>query len=439
MSRPVASPLVESGKITAAIFLVVAIGFFVTYQFVEPPPPKSVRIATGGKSGAYYAYAQRYAALLAKDGISLEVVATAGSVENLELLRGGKVALAFAQGGSAVTADNESLQSLGSLYLEPVWIFTNKNGAIDRLGELWGKRIAVGPPGSGTRLLAEQVLAADGVTQTNATFIDDGAAEVVAGMREGKIDAGFFVASPQAASIGELLNRPEMTLFNFTRGAAFVHKFPYLSVVSLSEGVLDLERNLPPRDTNLMAVAANLVARQDLNTNLIPALMKAVVQVHRQAGVFEKPGQFPSADLSDLPVSSDARHYITNGPSFLFRWLPYTAAVYLDRLKIMLLPFIALMIPLFRFAPMLYRWHIRSRIYRWYGDVRDIDIQLQESDGGEVAQAAVARLKELEKEVASVSVPLSYTGELYNLRLHIRLLSEKLGGQASRPSGDKQE
>jgi hypothetical protein len=205
--------------------------------------------------------------------------------------------------------------------------------------------------------------------------------------------------------------------------------------VTLYEGALSLERNVPSRDIPLVAVAANLAARNDLNPRLIPALLDALTRVHQPGGVLEERGQFPSGDFVDLPVNEDARRYIANGPSFLFRWMPYGWAVLLDRLKIMFVPFLALMIPLFRIAPPLYTWRIRSKIYRWYAAVREIDLKVQNEVTPGDAESLQNRLKELEREVASVSVPLAYAGELYHLRLHIGLLEEeveKLLGQPAR-------
>ncbi len=436
MSRRISSALVESGKVWGLILLIVAIAFFVTYQFVEPPPPNTVRIATGNKDGAYYAFAQRYAALLAQDGITLEIVPTAGSAENLALLKKGDVSLALVQGGSTSEADQAELQSLGSMFLEPLWIFTGRKVNIKRIADLKGKRIAVGVHGSGTQTLAIALLAADGVGKTDAAFLVEGAAEAIPQLVDGKIDAAFLVSSPTTPMIRKFLEKPAVQLFSFTRAPAYAFSFPFLTPVTLYEGVLDIARDIPPRDTTLVAVGANLVARQDLNSNLVPALMRTVTQVHQQAGVLAKPGQFPSVDFVDLPLNSDARYYIRNGPSFLFRWLPYTAAVYLDRLKILLVPFIALMIPLFRFAPQIYQWRIRHKIYRWYESVREIDATLQEEPGRAPNEGLIERIKNLEHEVASVSVPLSYTGELYNLRLHIRLLADKIAAASTESTAD---
>jgi TRAP transporter TAXI family solute receptor len=431
VNKPLSSAFAEHARIWGLLALIVVLGFLVTYHFVEPPPPKTVRIATGSKEGAYYAFGQRYARLLARDGITLEVVSTAGSVENLDLLKRSEVSIALVQGGTATDADKEQLQSLGSLFLEPVWVFYRKQAPIKRLSDLKAKRVAVGAAGSGTYLLATQLLSADGVTDSNTTLLRENPAEAAPSLTEGKIDAVFFVASPEAPLVRKLLQEPAVALVSFERAPAYARLFPFLSSVTLSEGVLNLERDIPSHDTKLMAVAASLVARRDLNDSLIPALLKAVTEVHQGGGVLERKRQFPSVDFADIPVNEDAQRYITNGPSFLHRWFPYRTAVLLDRLKILIVPFLALLIPLFRVAPPLYKWRIRSRIYRWYETVREIDALVQDADA-QGAEAAMRRLEELEKEVASVSVPLSYTGELYNLRVHIGFVEEKLAKLANR-------
>lgn len=439
MSKRFSSAFAEFGKVWGLVLLVVVLGFAVTYQFVEPPPPKTLRIATGGKDGAYYAFGQKYVRVLAPDGITLEVVSTAGSVENLDLLKKGEVSLALVQGGSTTEEDKEVLQSLGSLFLEPVWVFTRKRKSIEQLSHLKGKRVSIGVSGSGTHLLATQLLTVDGVTESEATLIREGSVQAVSRLSEGKIDAAFFVASPEAPLIRGLLQQPAVVPMSFRRAPAYTHRFPFLTSVTLSEGVLDLQHNVPSRDTNLLAVAANLVARKDLNSSLVPALLEALTKVHERGGVLEGKRQFPSVDFVDLPLNDDARRYIINGPSFLYRWLPYGTAVYLDRLKIMVVPFLALLIPLFRFAPQLYRWRVRAKIYRWYAAVRELDAMVQQGTLAGNSASAIRQLRDLEREVSSISVPLSYAGELYHLRLHIGFIAQKLEKLAGRPARDSEK
>jgi TRAP transporter TAXI family solute receptor len=307
MSKRISTAVVEFIKVWGLLALVVLLGFAITYQYVGAPPPKTVRIATGAQDGAYYAFAREYARLLANDGISLEVVPTAGSVENLELLKKGEVSLALIQGGSAAEDDKQRLQSLGSLFLEPVWIFTRKRSALKRFLELKGKRVSVGVTGSGTHLLAIELLSAAGITETNTRLIREETTQAIDSLSNGKIDAAFFVASPEAPIVDKLFAAPAVELLNFDRAAAYGRLFPFLTPVILSEGVINLEQNIPTHDTPLVAASANLAARGDLHASLIPAILNAVTRVHQAGGVLEHTRQFPSVDFADLPLNEDAR------------------------------------------------------------------------------------------------------------------------------------
>jgi hypothetical protein len=315
-----------------------------------------------------------------------------------------------------------------------VWLFTPRASPIQQLNELEGRRVAVGPLGSGTQLLAKQLLAANGVDESNATFVHIDTSDFMPLLLRGDLDAGIVVASAEAPIVRTLAEQPQLALLDLERTGAYGRVFPFLTPVILDEGVLHLERNIPPRDTRLVATAASLAARQDLHPGLIPAVPDAATRVHQGGGLLEDAQQFPSGRLVDLPMNEDARRYIRDGPSFLYRWLPYGTAVVLDRLKVLLLPLLALLLPLFRVAPQLYQWRVRSRVYRWYAAVREIDMALS-SENADLASLR-ARLRALESDVASVSVPLAYTGEQYHLRLHVHLLREELDRREQRPATD---
>lgn len=420
----------EMVRVWAPLVLIIAAGFLVAYRYVGAPPPSVIRIATGAQNGAYYAFAQRYATLLAGDGITLEVLPTAGTVDNLELLTRGDVSLALTQGGVATDADRAGLQSLGSLFLEAVWVFMPRGAALPRLSELEGKRVAVGPTGSGTQLLAKQLLAANDIGESDATFVHADTSDSLSLLLEGEADAAFVVASAAAPLVRTLAEHPRIELLDLERTGAYGRVFPFLTPVTLDEGVLNLGRNIPPRDTRLVATAAGLAARSDLHPALIPALLDAATRVHQTGGLLEDMRVFPSADFVDLPLNDDAGRYIRDGPTFLYRWLPYGTAVVLDRLKVLLLPLVALLLPLFRIGPPLYQWRVRSRVYRWYAAVREIDLAIL--SGASDLASLRARLQALESDVASVSVPLAYTGEQYHLRLHIHLLHQELDRREQR-------
>ncbi len=439
--RPERKSLGEVLKIWGPLLALVAIGFAVAIAKLEPPPPRSFKIAAGAPGGAYHAYAERYRTILAREGFDLEIIETAGSIENLELLRSGGVELALLQGGatpeprgsaaegSAAEKTEDTgpeLRSLASLFYEPIWIFHRADRPLTQLTELAGRRIAIGAPGSGTRALALQLLADNGIDDADAKLLPLKSTAAAEGIEQGVIDAAIFVSSADSAFIPRLVARDDVELLSVRRSLAYRKAHPFLSRVILGEGVLDLELNLPEEDVSLLAAAASLAARDDLHHALVPLLLAAMDEVHGGIGRFSAAGTFPSPRYVDYPLTPEARHYLENGPSFLQRYLGFRAATAIDRLKILLLPLITLLIPVFKAGPPIYRWRIRSKIYRWYEDLSWADEILHEQPTDEEIAVHLEALRQLEHEVAQVSVPLSYMDEYYSLRVHVQLILAKL-------------
>jgi TRAP transporter TAXI family solute receptor len=408
--------------------LITILGFIVAYHFVEPAPPRKISIGTGDKSGAYYAFAQRYREILARDGVTLEILSTAGSVENINLLEAkeGGVDIAFVQGGIGDPASQPGLHSLGSLYFEPLWVFHRRDLKIKRLPDLRGKKIAIGAEASGTKAIAARLLAANGVDAKTATLLPLGGEEAVEALLAKKIDAAFWVVSPQSSIIQNLLPRKDLRLLSFERGEAYQRANPFLSVLKLPEGVLDFEKNIPGRDNFLLAPAANLVVRQDFHPALVDLLLEAATEVHSAPGLFQALNQFPSEKYLDFPLHKDAQRFLRSGPTFLKKYLPFWMAVFIERIKVMLLPLVTLLIPLIRFFPPGFRWRMRSRIYRWYRNLEEVDYRGRQSRSLDEMKSWMMELEKIEREILHVSVPLSYAGELYSLRIHIAHVQESL-------------
>ncbi len=425
----------------------VALGFAVAIAKLEPPPPRHLKIAAGAPGGAYHAYAERYQELLKHDGFELEIVESAGSVENLRLLQGGEVELALLQGGTRPEASQtqaaDDLESLASLFFEPVWIFHRAEQPLTLLTELVGRRVAVGQPGSGTHVLARQLLLDNGVDGSNAELLEMTSELAASGLEDGTVDAAIFVSSADSEVVRRLVARQDVELLSVRRSLAYRKAHAFLSPVLLGEGVLDIDQDLPRRDITLVAAAASLVARRELHHALVPLLLRAMDEVHGDGGVLETPHDFPGVESIDYSLRAEAEHYLKQGPSFLQRYLGFRAASAIDRLKILLLPLITLMIPVFKTAPPIYRWRIRSKIYRWYEDLRWSDEILHDDPSAEEVTAHLEGLLRLEREVARVSVPLSYMDEYYSLRVHIRLIRVKLERlsrqQLDRPRSDGDE
>lgn len=423
----------EAIKIWGAVILLTAAGLIATYQFVGPPPPRRIVLATGTVSGAYHAFGARYRELLARHGLDVELRPTQGSVENLALLERGEVDVAFAQGGTAPDPMPENLVGIASLYYEPLWIFVRRGLEIGELNELAAKRIDVGPPGSGTRMVALDLLRENGVDEVDAVLSGLGSTDAAARVRAGELDAMFIVASPESSVVRELVlaDGVDVTLFDLRRAETYVRLKRYLRRVSVSEGLFDLARNVPNREVRLVSPTAQLVGTTDLHHAVIPLLIEASKDIFASGHLFEEEGEFPSPRSLDPPIARAAEHYFVSGRSFLYRVLPFHIAAALDRLKILLLPLVTLLFPLFKVAPPLYRWRIRSKIYRWYKVLRGVEQEVRRADAGVDRGRLAADLARIETEINEVKVPSSYMEEFYNLRMHLDRVKESLIGRAT--------
>jgi len=417
-------PLKEHLNVFGPALIITLLGFIFAYQFVDPAPPDRIRIASGQQEGAYHLFAQRYRDLLAEEGIELEIVTSAGSVENIQLLESGQVDLAFIQGGLADNTTAENLLSLGSFYYEPLWLFHQTTLKITQLSELKQRRVAVGAERSGTRALSLQLLSDNALNDNNSELLVIGEREAADLLLAGEIDAAFFVASPESPVVRSLLESESLQLMSFKRADAYTRLHPHLSSVLLPEGVVNMQKNLPARQTRLLSATANLVTSDKLHPAIVVQLVYAGGKIHGAGGWFEARGEFPTPAYIDFPLSDDAERFYERGPSFLQRYLPFWTASLLDRLKVMLLPLIALLLPLIKIMPAIYNWRMRSRIYPWYREVLTIDRKMVE--GTLDVTSSLEELKKIERQVTDISVPLSFAEELYDLRRHISLARARL-------------
>ena len=415
----------------APAIIVTLVGFLVAWQFVNPAPPRTIVIATGQKDGAYFQFAERYRDLLAAEGIELQIRETAGSIENIRLLEDSHsdVDLAFVQGGVGAQAESDSIVSLASLYFEPLWVFYRGDQIINRLTGFSQKRMSIGAEGSGTRAVALTLLEDNHLDAASDYLLSMGNREGQEALMGGNIDAAFFVASPRSKLVQNLLRDEAINLMSFQRATAYTRRHHYLSRVTLPEGVIDLKVNIPPSDTALLAASANLVANDNFHPALVSLLLQIAAEVHGGGDLFEKPGEFPNTRNLEFQLDDDAARYFKHGPPVLQRYLSFWTANLIDRLKIMMVPLVTLLIPLFKIMPPAYRWRVRKKIYRWYRELQALDIDHPERESDENLQSLLTRLETIEEEVRKVDVPLSYADELYDLRLHIGLVRSKLREQ----------
>jgi TRAP transporter TAXI family solute receptor len=412
----------ERIAVVGPAMVIMVAGLVIAYQFIKPAPPRHIVFATGPEQGAYAYYGRLYRDRLQREGISVTTEITRGSIENIELLRDHRADIAFVQGGAAEDIEAPHLRSLASLYLEPIWIFVRKDASIGRLSELRGRRVALDKEGSGTRAVVLQLLADNHIREGDFIASSLGGGSAAQALHEGKVDAASFVIAPSAGVIQDLLAAPDVVLLGVNRAAAYRLRHRFLSVVTLPEGAADLARDVPSADITLLATTANLVIRDDFHPALAELLLRIAKEFHSEAGLFEEAGEFPSRKYLGYPISEDARRFFDAGPSLLQRYLPFWAANLIDRLKIMLLPLITLVYPLFKLIPPTYDWRMKSRINRWYKDLQAIEQGVQRQPTAEELKRCLVELDRIERIVQRLSMPVSYANPLYTLRLHIALL-----------------
>ena len=425
---------------TALPFILLALGLLaLAYWLLDPTPPKRVVLATGIDQGAYSEFGKRYAEQLALHGIRVELRATQGAAENLALLRDAQsdVEVAFVQGGAdaergASQRADAALASLGSMFYEPVWLFYRADSAerllkkpqLDSLAQLAGWRINIGAPGSGVPNLAHQLLDANRIDAATITLLQQPVTPAVADLLEGRLDAIVLASAPESLMVQMLLQTPGVQLFNFAQADAYTRRFGFLTAVTLPRGVVDLARDLPAADVHMVAPTATLVARDSLHPALAQLFVQAAQRIHGEPGWFQRKGDFPNARDGERELDAEAQRFYRSGVPWLQRYLPFWLANLIDRMWLALLSIVAVLIPLTRVVPPLVELRIRSRVFRWYGQLR----QIEQNAGHHTAPALLDELNAIESRVNAVQVPLSYADELYALKGHIQMVRRRLQG-----------
>jgi len=462
--------------VSAGPFLVLAITLLVlAYAWLDPNPPKRVVLATGPAQSAYEEFGKRYVKTLAADGIEVVLLPSQGSAHNLQLLREGKVDLGFVQGGTSdySATDAENLTSLGSLFVEPLWLFyrerilrqaqdqQNKTatsvgaasppagaadpappgrrrsapsggsavreatsvGALVSLTQLQGWRINLGTEGSGVPSLMGKLFESNRVELSSLTITTLDQTPATVAFLGGELDAIVFASAPESLMVQMLLQTPGVKLMNFTQSEAYSKRFTFLTPARLPQGVVDLARNIPPEDVSLVAPTTSLIARTTTHPALVQLFAQAGNVIHGPVGWFKAAREFPNRDNSELPISKEAERAIKNDAPLLQRYLPFWVANLVERMWLVMGIIIAIMLPLSRIVPPLYEFRVRSRIFRWYGQLRDIEARIEATGDN---QALLEELNDLESHAEKISVPLSYTNELYALRSNIHLVRKKL-------------
>jgi TRAP-type uncharacterized transport system substrate-binding protein len=418
--------------VAVVALVAVAALLWLVLDILRPFPPHRLVMATGSAGSDYSEVGGRYRAILARSDIALDLVPTAGALENLARLKDRRsgVDAAFLQGGTTSESESPDLVSLGTVFYEPLWVFVPDGFKGKGIESLRGRHISIGPEGSGGRALSLRLLDKIGVSPQFANLLaypPEVAADKLLG---GEIDAAAMMESWDSPVVKRLLASREVKVASFPRTDAYVEVFPFLNKLLLPAGSGDIGANRPPEDATLLAPKASLVVRRDLHPAIQYLLLQAAVQVHSGPGIFRKVGQFPAPEAIDLPLSDEAALYFKRGQPFLQRYLPFWLAVFLERLLILLIPVAGVLYPLATAVPPLRDWKIRRKIFRLYGELQFLDAEI-EKGGGETGEMA-GRLGKLEEQSSRLKVPISYADQVYTLKNHIGLVKAKLKGKGRR-------
>lgn len=421
--------LIAFGPIALMIIAVILAAYYV----VDPAPGRTLDFSAGQEHSAYERFAKQYAEELAQNQITLRIHKSQGSQENLQHIADldSKIDIGFVQSGSTTEKDaqEKGLISLGSLFYEPIWIFYRGKKEVTSLTEFKAKRVNVGPDGFGVRRLFQQLLSVNNLDENQLEIHQLESTPATVAFLNEQIDVLIMSSASDSQLIQMLLQTPGVKLFDFVQAEAYTRRFPFLSHVVLPRGIVDMGRDIPSRDYHLISPTATLVAHESLHPALISLFLQAAKKIHGGANWFSKQGEFPSDRYTEITVEPQAEKFYKSGPPFLQRYLSFWMSNFLERMWVLLIAFGALALPLSKIIPPLYVWRVRSRIYRWYGQLRAVEHVLDEASPEQrqqIAQQQLQRLNEIESKVNHISIPLAYAEELYGLRSHIQFVRKRV-------------
>lgn len=422
------------GVSIGTILLIGLVTACAVFWFFYSAPPDTITMMSGPQGTLFHKTAERYAKILARDGVKLKIIPSDGSRDNLKKLSDHKfrIDVGFVQGGIAKGQNVERLLSLGSIAYEPLFVFYRATAPLELLSQLKGKRIAIGDEGSGTHALALTLLASNGIEPGGTTAILNLEADDAAkALTEGKVDAAFMMGdSASSRLLRDLLRQEKIRLFDFTQADGYTRRFPYLSKLILPKGAMDFGKNIPSNDVQLIAPTVELIARSDLHPALSDLLLSAATEVHGRATLLQGRGEFPVPLENEYRISADANRFYKSGKSFLYRYLPFWMASLVNRILVVIVPLIVILIPGLRIIPILYAWRMKMRIYRWYAALLVLERDLATQVRTDKRASFLERLDEIEDAVHKMKVPSSFADQFYGLLVHIdfvrgRLMSDK--------------
>src|SRR6516164_4539672 len=409
-----------------AIAVVVATVTSAVLLVLQTMPPRSIAMATGPKGGAYDAIGKRYQAVLARAGVQLRLVSTSGALQNLALLRDphSGVSVALLQGGITSGADAPEIESLRTVFYEPLWLFHRSELRTEGLEGLRGRKISIGLEGGASRALSLELLKRSGIDGNSMELLGYSPEDARDKLLAGEIDAALMVLSSDSPVVQQLLGDERVELESFANTDAYAALYPFLNKVVVPAGVGDLTKHRPSANITLLAPKASLVVRSDTHSAIQYLLLNTARQVHSVASIFRRAGEFPAAEAMEVPLSDEATQFYKAGRPFLQNYLPFWMASLVAKLLVLLIPIIGVIYPLMRFVPTIYGRSMRRKTSRFHEELRFLEDELEAGRAAWDAASALARLDRIEQQTNQLHLPTAYASMQYMSRHHIALVRE---------------
>ncbi|WP_211450728.1 TAXI family TRAP transporter solute-binding subunit [Collimonas antrihumi] len=414
--------------ILGAAVLVAALGWGLVIM-LKPAIQRTIVITAGADKGIYNSFALRYAPLLKREGITLDIRSSSGSVENYQRLKDpdSEYEVGFIQSGTTTPTENDRLQTIAAVSYEPIWVFYRGDAVITRLAQLNGKRISIGVPGSGLLKVARVLLGHSGINADNATLLEMDAYKAYQNLESGQLDAAFFIGRPDAVMQQTLLNS-DLKLMSFAQADALVLKFPSLSKIIFPRASTSVANDLPQADVTLLAATALLVSKDTLHPALTYLLLEAANSAHAREDYFTPRGSFPNLNSDDFPISDESIRYFKSGRPFLQRYLPFWLASFVERRLLILLPFMALLFGLLQALPRMVEARMKNRLVVWYREIKSLEDEIWASKNPTKEQITQWRddIESIDANASQIRIPQRYFQDVYALKQAIRVVRERI-------------
>jgi TRAP transporter TAXI family solute receptor len=420
--------------IVAAALLLAALGWALAVV-LKPAIQHTIVITTGADNGIYRGFADRYAPILKRNGITLDIRSSSGSVENYQRLTNpdSEYEVGFIQSGTTSPKETDHLETIAAVSYEPIWVFYRGDATVTTLAQLRGKRVAIGVPGSGLLHVSRVLLGYSGITGDNTTLLEMDATKAYQGLESGQLDAAFFIGRPDAAMQQTLLNS-DLKLMSFAQADALVQKFPSLSKITFPRASTSIVKDMPHADVTLLAATALLVSKDTLHPALAYLLLDAAKAVHGGEDYFTPLGAFPNLNTEEFPISDESTRYFKSGRPFLQRYLPFWLASFIERRLLILVPFAALLIGLLQALPRMAESRMKSRLVVWYREIKSLEDEIWRSNQPSAEQIAQWReeIEDIDANASKIRIPYRYFQDVYTLKQAIGVVRDRISQVAGK-------